>query len=235
MISKISKGRGFNGVITYVAGKQGAEYVGGNVSRNPKRAALEMGTLRKYSPCKTPVWYCSLSLSPEDRHLSNAEFKALAEKFLQKMGLENNQYTIYRHSDREHSHIHIICNRIGSDPKHTVWNPWQDIKRAREAKTELEVEYRLKQVPYNPQFARPEISRGQQEEARRKGIIPNKQYLADAIIEAVKYGNVRDFVAYLREQGIQAIPNISKSTGRMNGFSFAFGKKRYKGSQLRCN
>ena len=235
MISKISKGHGFKGVIAYVSGKRGAEYIGGNVSENPKRAAHEMGALKKYSQCRTPVWHCSLSLSPEDRPLSNMEFRELAEKFLQKMGLKNNQYTVYRHTDREHAHIHIIVNRIGSNPNHTVWNSWQDIKRAREAKTELEHEFNLIETPYNPQFARPEISRGQMEEARRKGIIPSKQYVAEAIAIAVDTANVRNFVKSLNSQGVQVIPNISQTTGRMNGFSFLFGKWRYKGSQLRCS
>lgn len=235
MISKISKGRGFKGVIAYVSGKPGAEYIGGNVSENPKRAAREMGVLRRYSPCRSPVWHCSLSLSPEDKQLSNMEFLELAEKFLQKMGLENNQYTIYRHTDREHAHIHIICNRIGSNQNHVVWNAWQDIKRAREAKAELEAEFDLTPVPHNPRFATPEISRGEAEEARRKGVMPSKRYVAEAIAIAAGRSNVRDFVKSLNSQGVQVIPNISQSTGRMNGFSFLFGKRHYKGSQLRCS
>lgn len=234
MISKISKGKGFRGLLMYVAGKQDAELIGGNVSSNPQDAAREMGALRQYSACKTPVWHCSLSLSPQDRHLTNEEFAELARKFLQKMGLEHNQYTVYRHTDKEHAHVHIVANRIDLSPEHKVWNAWRDIKRAREAKSELEVEYNLCQVPHNPQFARPEISRGQQEEARRTGTLPPKQYCAEAIANASKFGTVHDFIMSLRSNGIEAVPNIS-TTGKMNGFSFRFGKKHYKGSQLRCS
>lgn len=234
MIAKITKGHGFKGVIAYVSGKHGAEYLGGNVAENPKLAAREMGLLRQYSCCRSPVWHCSLSLSPEDSPLSNMEFLVLAEKFLAKMELSGNQYTIYRHTDRQHSHIHIIANRIGSNPNHTVWNAWQDIKRAREAKAELEVEFNLISVPHNPQFAKPEITRGQREEAHRKGVMPSKQYVSEAIASAVQRGSVRDFVQSLKANGIEAIPNIS-STGKMNGFSFQFGKKHYKGSQLKCS
>ena len=234
MISKISKGRGFSGLLAYVSGKKGAEYLCGNVSENPGQAAREMGILRQYSQCKTPVWHCSLSLSPSDRHLTNAEFAALAEKFIAKMGLSANQYCVWRHQDKAHSHIHIIANRIGMDEKHSTWNAWRDIKRAREAKSELEVEYNLCQVPHNPQFGKPEIPRGQQEEARRTGTLPPKQYCAETIACAVQRGNVRDFIQTLKDNGIEAIPNIS-STGKMNGFSFRFGRKQYKGSQLRCS
>lgn len=235
MIAKISKGRGFTGVIAYVSNKLGAELIGGNVSENPKLAAREMGLLRQYSQCRSPVWHCSLSLSPGDRALSNMEFRKLAEKFLAKMGLENNQYTIYRHTDRQHSHIHIIANRIGANPNHAVWNAWQDIKRAREAKAELEAEFSLMAVPHTPRFAMPEITRGQMEEARRKGVMPAKQYTAKAIAIAARTSNIQEFVRSLNVQGIQVIPNISQTTGRMNGFSFAFGKRHYKGSQLRCS
>ena len=233
MISKISKGRGFSGLLAYVSGKKGAEYLCGNVSENPGQAAREMGILRQYSQCKTPVWHCSLSLSPSDRHLTNAEFAALAEKFIAKMGLSANQYCVWRHNDREHAHIHIICNRISLDEKHTLWNAWQDIKRAREAKTQLEIEHQLIPTPHNPRFANPEIGRGQQEKARRTGTIPQKQYIAESIATAAQTGNVEEFIKSLSAKGIEAVPNIS-TTGRMNGFSFRIGRKHYKGSQLRC-
>ena len=179
MISKINKGHGFKGVLRYVAGKEGAEFVAGNVSENPKQAAREMGVLRQYSTCKTPVWHCSLSLSPQDRNLSNTEFAELVEKFLQKMGLQNNQYCVWRHSDKAHSHIHIVANRICLSAKHEVWNSWQDVKRAREAKAELEAEFGLQQVAYNPQFGKPEIPRGQQKTICFRGYFnrrPNWQY-----------------------------------------------------------
>lgn len=234
MISKISKGHGFSGLLRYVSAKSGAECIGGNVSTNPRAAACEMGILKQYSTCKTPVWHCSLSLSPKDRHLTDEEFAQLAEKFLQKMGLENHQYTVYRHRDKEHAHIHIIVNRIGLDARHGTWNSWQDVTRAREAKLQLEAEYDLTPVPHTPQFGKPEIPRGQAEEARRIGKIPGKKYIAEAILSATARGNVRDFVSYLSNQGVQAVPNISQS-GRMNGFSFQFGKRHYKGSQLRCS
>ena len=233
MISKISKGRGFSGLLAYVSGKKGAEYLCGNVSENPGQAAREMGILRQYSQCKTPVWHCSLSLSPQDRHLANEEFAELARKFLQKMGLEHNQYTVYRHTDKEHAHVHIVANRIDLSPEHKVWNAWQDVTRARQAKAELELEYQLVSTPYSPKFAQPEISRGQAEGARRMGKIPDRQFIAEAISIAAEKGDVRSFVKNLDRQGIKAIPNLS-TTGRMNGFSFLFGKRHYKGSQLRC-
>ena len=234
MISKISKGKGFRGLLMYISQKSSAEYLCGNVAENPHDAAVEMGALRQYSRCKTPVWHCSLSLSPQDRQLSNVEFAALAEKFIVKMGLSANQYCVWRHNDKAHSHIHIVANRICLSEKHEVWNSWQDIKRAREAKTELEHEFNLIETPYNPQFATPDIPRGQREEARRRGVMPSKQYVAEAIASAALTSNIREFVKSLNAQGIQTIPNISQ-TGRMNGFSFAFGKRHYKGSQLRCS
>lgn len=233
MISKISKGRGFSGLLAYVSGKKGAEYLCGNVSENPGQAAREMGTLKQYSRCRNPVWHCSLSLSPQDRHLTNEEFAELAEKFLQKMGLENHQFAVYRHTDKEHAHIHIIVNRIGLDARHGTWNSWQDITRAREAKLQLEAEFGLQQVAHNPKFACPEVGRGQLEEAKRKRVIPSKEYVARVTAEATQRGNIKDFITYLNNQGVQAVPNIS-TTGRMNGFSFVFGRRHYKGSQLRC-
>ena len=234
MIAKISKGKGFGGLLAYLSQKSGTEYICGNVAENPHDAAVEMGTLKQYSRCRNPVWHCSLSLSPQDRNLSNAEFAELAERFISKMGLLANQYCVWRHSDREHSHVHIVANRISLDEKHTIWNAWRDIKRAREAKAELESEYQLTVTPYNPQFAQPEVSRGQQEAACRTGTIPQKQYIAESIATAAQTGNVEEFIKSLSAKGIEAVPNISQN-GRMNGFSFRLGRRHYKGSQLRCS
>ncbi len=234
MISKISKGRGFGGVLAYVSRKDGALRIGGNVSENPRRAAREMEAARKYGRCRTPVWHCSLSLSPDDRKLSDEEFAEIADKFIKKMGLDKNQYAVYRHTDCSHSHIHIVANRICLTGRHETWNAWQDYKRAMEAKAELEILYKLKETPRNTQFGKPEITRGQLEEAKRQKTLPPKQYCAEAVVFASRSGSLRNFVELLRAQGIKPVPNIAH-TGKMNGFSFVFGKKKYKGSQLKCN
>ena len=124
--------------------------------------------------------------------------------------------------------IGLICRQS------TKFGTPGNVTRARQAKAELELEYQLVSTPYNPKLAQPEISRGQAEEARRIGKIPDRRFIAEAISIAAEKGDVRSFVKNLDRQGIKAIPNLS-TTGRMNGFSFRFGRKHYKGSQLRCS
>ena len=41
----------------------------------------------------------------------------IANEYLEKMGYENTQSLIVRHSDRQHPHLHICINRIGNDGK----------------------------------------------------------------------------------------------------------------------
>ncbi|GET25843.1 relaxase/mobilization nuclease domain-containing protein [Prolixibacter sp. NT017] len=56
-----------------------------------------------------------LSPEPEDgRKLGNTEFRNIANEFLSGMGLEEHQAIVVKHTDRNHAHLHIICNRIDS-------------------------------------------------------------------------------------------------------------------------
>jgi hypothetical protein len=41
----------------------------------------------------------------------------LAKEYMQAMGIDNTQYIIVRHSDREHPHCHIVFNRVDNDGK----------------------------------------------------------------------------------------------------------------------
>jgi hypothetical protein len=57
------------------------------------------------------VYHVSLSVSPSEK-LSEQKWIDIARTYLQGMEFQTNQYAIYRHTDREHDHIHIIASRI---------------------------------------------------------------------------------------------------------------------------
>src|ERR1035437_6865263 len=56
-------------------------------------------------------FHISLNL-PHNENLSGNKFVELAQDYIQGMGLENCPYLIYKHSDTEHNHIHIITTTI---------------------------------------------------------------------------------------------------------------------------
>jgi hypothetical protein len=54
---------------------------------------------------------------PDGDKLSNRDFAQLADDFLSRMNLKENQYITFLHSDKNHKHLHIFLNRIDSTGK----------------------------------------------------------------------------------------------------------------------
>ncbi len=62
----------------------------------------------------------SIVLSPtvfDGKKLSDNDFARLADDFLSRMNLKENQYVTFLHSDKNHKHLHIFVNRIDSSGK----------------------------------------------------------------------------------------------------------------------
>lgn len=234
MIVRVNRDVHFDSILTYVSDKPKAEFIGGNVSCDPLKAAYEMESLRRFTLCKNPVFHCSLSLSPQDRPVANTEFASISRDFLKKMELTRNQYCIYRHYDKEHPHVHIICNRIRLDDARRIWHIQFEILNAIKAKSELEKEYGLIEVPLRPRFANPDITKGEREEAERENRLPTKLFVAKAIEEAAKQDGVKAFVKELRKSNIYACPTLSPE-GEVFGFRYLYGEHHYTGRQLRCS
>ena len=67
---------------------------------------------------KQPVGRAMLSFDPKDTpRLTDEYMTKLAQEYMQRMGIVNTQYTIVRHSEKKHQHVHIIYNRVDNDGK----------------------------------------------------------------------------------------------------------------------
>ena len=57
-----------------------------------------------------------LSFSPKDKPLLTDVFVTqIAKDYLQRMGIVNTQFVIFRHHDQPHDHVHIVYNRVDND------------------------------------------------------------------------------------------------------------------------
>ena len=69
---------------------------------------------------KNIVGHTSLNFSPEDsdrlKH-DDALMLQIAHDYMKLMGIQNMQYIVARHIDREHPHCHIVFNRVDNDGK----------------------------------------------------------------------------------------------------------------------
>lgn len=122
MTAKIIKGTSFSGAIGYMLSKkEKAEILKAEgVRAEPTELSAKCFELQASMrpSVKKPVWHISLNFSQQDKEkLTNEKMVNIAETYMQKMGIQNTQYLIVRHHDREHPHIHLCINRIDNDGK----------------------------------------------------------------------------------------------------------------------
>ncbi len=120
MIAKNIKGQSFAGCINYVI-KEDAEVLKAEgvmaMSRGDMIASFEFQRSSR-SEIKSPVGHIPLAFAPEDKwRLTNDFMVKLAEEYMQNMGIRDTQYIIVRHNDTDHSHCHIVYNRIDNNRK----------------------------------------------------------------------------------------------------------------------
>ena len=116
MIAKSAKGKGFRGALDYDLGKEHGRLIDSNMAGDTPRAlAAEFGEIRRLRPRLTKaVLHVSLSAAPGEK-LSDEQWRAIGQRYLKGMGLDDNQYVLTRHTDTEHEHVHLLANRIRFD------------------------------------------------------------------------------------------------------------------------
>lgn len=235
MIAKLTKGRGFRGALAYLlegskgTTREGACIVGGNMSGiDVRQLAAEFGVLRKLRPTLgKAVCHASISLSPQDRRLTDADLDFIARRFVLGMGYEECPFVVVRHEDTAHQHIHIVASRINT--RCEVVSDAHDYKRAEKIMRELEEAYLL----HSPTESLNQRKEGTDavDRPQSRGAMTMKDEIRRAVDEAVREAkNMKGFVAACEARGVETIPNISGR--RVCGFAFRRGGVRVKGSSL---
>ncbi|KAA6344193.1 hypothetical protein EZS27_008164 [termite gut metagenome] len=121
MIGKIINGRSFKGCISYVLGKEEAKLLDseGVLLRDTQSIinSFYMQSLMNPKLAKS-VGHIPLAYTKEDASKQTDEFMVkLAKEYMKAMQIENTQYIIVRHHDREHPHCHIVFNRVDNEGK----------------------------------------------------------------------------------------------------------------------
>lgn len=127
MIAKIGKGGNLYGAISYNQQKIDSE--NGQVlllNRIPETLDNNYSTnylYRCFEPylsanirTEKPVRHISLNPDPADR-VSKGQFVEMAQEYMERMGYANQPYIIFKHTDIERSHIHIVTVCVGLDGK----------------------------------------------------------------------------------------------------------------------
>jgi hypothetical protein len=113
MIGKIAaKGRGFRGLSAYLLRSGRGRIVAGVMAgRTPRELSSEFGALRRLNPkLSKAVAHLMLSPSPNDPPLTDAQWQAIAERYIGAMGFANAPWVAIVHQDTGHQHMHLITN-----------------------------------------------------------------------------------------------------------------------------
>ena len=120
MIGKIVKGTSFSGCVNYVLKEDKSRLLKAvGVYGSPEEIAeqFELQTLLN-DKVKNTVGHILLSFSAEDGDRIRDDdglMLKIAHDYMKLMGIENTQFIIARHTDRDHPHCHIVYNRVDND------------------------------------------------------------------------------------------------------------------------
>jgi len=231
LIAKQSKGRSFRGLLNYLLSKEGAEIVGGNmIGDNAKELAAEFSASRKLRPSLSRVVYHSSLSLPHGESLSDEKWRDISQQYVSKMGFKGSQYVAVKHTDTEHSHVHIVASRISMDGR--VVSDSHDFKRSESIVRGIERDYGLTRVAPSREAQAKAPKTGELHKSLRELEPSTKMLLKHAIDQArTNRPTMSDFIGRLEKAGVGVIPNIAK-TGTVTGLSFEIDGQTMKGSDI---
>lgn len=231
MIAKMVKGKGFRGTLEYDLRQSKGYMLDSNMAGSTTRElAREFGQVRALRPnLSRAVCHVSLALAPGES-LSDAQWKEVAQKYLEHMGFTENQFIATRHTDAAHQHIHLLINRVTLSGE--VVSDSHDYKRQESLMRRLEREYGLSQVKPSREAERKALAKGEIEHALRTEQPSVRMRLQELVDIALRQARtLTDFITALDGQGVSIKLNQA-STGRISGISFALDGVAMKGSDL---
>lgn len=236
MIGNITNGSGARGVLNYVTGREKeAEYVGGTMAgQTARELAAEFKATRQMKPeAVNPVKHYSLSLPPGER-LSAEKWEQVASGYMKGMGYDGAQWVAFRHSDKEHDHIHIVASRIRLDG--SLVRDYRDFNASQEVLRGIEREHglTLQTSSKDREFQVKQNTQGEAkfEERTGRNDLSTRKELQGIVSEAMKgKPTMSEFVDRLENRGVTVKANV-QSTGRLSGLSYQIRDRVMKGSDL---
>ncbi|MHC5761029.1 relaxase/mobilization nuclease domain-containing protein [Nostoc sp.] len=231
MIGKHIKGKSFRGLLNYLFGKDGARQIGGNMEgTNPRELTAEFGISRRLNPkVSRAVYHASLSLAYKES-LDDDTWDEIAQKYLQAMGFDMNQYVVVRHTDRTHEHIHIAASRIQLDGT-TVSDSWDD-RRSEAVIRKLEQEYNLQSVQPSWEKDKHSPTTGERRHIARTGEESVRVRLQRSLDQATHdHPTMPELIEREQQQGINVRVGYTR-TGIVKGISYQLDGVAFSGTHL---
>lgn len=226
MIAKIKQGKGFGGLVSYANDIKNKDtniiaFEGVDLSTNKSIVASFNIQAKARPTLKAYVGHISLNFSPEDyRRMSDELIAEISRKYLQRMGIVNTQFVIFRHHDKAHDHVHIVYNRVDNDGNAITGD--SNFKKSAAITKALTREYGLT------------FGKGKKNvnRDRLKGKDAAKYRMYDLITAALKDCRTWDSLRQvLFKKGI-TMDFIRKVDGSVKGISFSDGNVTFSGGRI---
>lgn len=127
MVAKITTGKDIYGALFYnhdKVNREQATVLATHIIREPEDGNFNIsdtaGEFLQWMPnqfrTEKPVIHISLNPHEEDK-LTDEQLSEIAEKYMQKMGYGEQPYIVFKHTDIERKHIHIVSVQVDSTGK----------------------------------------------------------------------------------------------------------------------
>ena len=233
-IAKVGKSGKSAGAIAYVLSENR------DGTKEPEILAGSFGTASEikaefeiYNKLNTRVRnqasHITISLHPGETLCSENKIQ-FAERLLEKLNFRQVPFLVVEHFDKDYEHFHIVAGRIREDG--TTVKEWKIAERAIRATKTLEKEYGLIEVEYKKSSNRT-TTRNEYKQMERTGelsVMAEAKLVIDRVLESRPH--TRKFVETMQIAGFEVIPNLSKTNGTMNGFSFKKDEIKFKSSSI---
>ena len=160
-----------------------------------------------------------LSPDPQDgRQLTNDEYRDIATSFLKEMQLDGHQAIVVKHSDRDHAHLHIVCNRI--DPSGKAYKDNYIGKKAQNV---------ADRVARDADLIRARVV---QEMNREQNLSLKKEiYQLHKNVMKQRPTDLKHYTELMAKHGIR-IDSTVNSGRKLQGFRVNYGGKSFKASEI---
>jgi len=225
-MAKITKGKSFGGCVRYVLDKERAYLIetAGIHETDPEQMIWDFNLQTLLNPkVKNIVGHISLNFPVEDKAMATDDerLRLIARDYMRRMGIRNTQFLIARHTDKDHSHCHIIFNRVDNDGK-TISDKNDRYRNEKVCKM-LTAKYRL------------HFSEG------KKNIKPERLRGSDALkhelFSIIKHTlnesqTLKDFEDNLSDKGVETTYKFNGSTKEIQGIKLEYKGQTFSGSKI---
>jgi hypothetical protein len=225
LISKPLPANSFYHTCRYVCQKKGSELLIAEGVRGHDYKLMAEDFLRQQQsrPSKgKAVFHSILSFHPDEKP-SDEQLKEIARKYLDRLGIVNTQFSVSKHTDKAHLHLHIIANLVDNNGK-AISDSWIGL-RGKKVAQQLTEEFGL--IP----AIRKDLRRTHLDALSKSEAIKYKIY--QAISQNISRCRTLDELeACLQKLSIDVLYKFKGQTREKQGISFRMGNISLKASQI---